>query len=256
MATSTIAMQVAIGMMALILAFAAITTPMAAAQTLEEDDGEAATEEDQTTTAFFPEDNQTRRLSILGALGISVVEGVKVTGMALNENGSEVTVTVSSVDNSTNTTATTNPGVTVAAFKTQLDLASLLQGHMMKESQGAMPHTLTGEGEAQGQMMQNYGGIGSMKGSGMPMFDITSFIESLEIGSNIEQEGWESPADLTVPVISGDTASNATANMTAPTGTSDTEVVIVVVIPYTGETGTAETVSTEEQAQVNDTSGS
>lgn len=87
-------------------------------------------------------------LSILGALGASVVEGVKVTGVALNEDGSEVTVTLSSADNSTTnaTTATTTPAVTVAAFKTQLDLAGLLQGQMMvmHQGQGTMPHTMPG----------------------------------------------------------------------------------------------------------------
>lgn len=109
-------------------------------------------------------------------------------------------------------------------------------------------------------MMQNYSAMNSSNSSGMPMFDIKSFLENLEVGSNIEQEGWESPAELTVPVISGNnTTTNATTanNMTAPT--TDTEVVIVAVIPFTGETGLAEaSASTEEegQAQTNDTTSS
>jgi hypothetical protein len=260
-ARTTIALHAATGMiMALVLALAAIATPMAAAQTTEEEDG---VEGNQTTTAFFPEDDQSRRLSILGALGASVVEGVKVTGVALNEDGSEVTVTLSSADNSTTNATTTTPAVTVAAFKTQLDLAGLLQGQMMMhQGQGTMPHTMPGGGEAQGQMMmQNYSAMNSSNSSGMPMFDTKSFLENLEVGSNIEQEGWESPAELIVPVISGNnTTTNATTanNMTTPT--TDTEVVIVAVIPFTGETRLAEaSASTEEeegQAQTNDTTSS
>jgi hypothetical protein len=78
------------------------------------------------------------------------------------------------------------------------------------------------------------------------MHDIMSFIESVEIGSDIEQEGWASPTEVTVPVISGDTA-DTTANITTSTGTSDTEIVVVVVIPYTGETETAAATSAGEK---------
>jgi hypothetical protein len=73
-----------------------------------------------------------------------------------------------------------------------------------------------------------------MANRGMPMFDIVSFIESLEIGSNIEEEGWTSPTELSVPVISSE--ENGTGILTGPTGSSDTEVVVVLVIPYTGGT--------------------
>lgn len=204
--------------------------PMAAAQTTEPGGF------DQTTPASLADQNETRRLSIMGALGISLIEDVKVTAVALNEDGTEVTITVSRADNATtafdtdNQTDTATPGITVAAFRTQLDLVGLLQAHMMGSDPG-MP-MYSDPGAMQDYMMQNQSHMAS---KGMPMFDIVSFIESLEIGSNIEEEGWTSPAELVVPVISGE-GENGTGIMTGQTDNSDTEVVVVLVIPYTGET--------------------
>jgi hypothetical protein len=208
----------------------------------------------QTTTPASVSDIESRRLSILGALGVSLVDNVKVIAIALNENATEVTVTLSNTDNatapsaispnvsnetnsSTTETTATTPGVTVAAFKTKLDLMSLLQAHMMMgKSKSEMPPMTDSQGNM--MTMQNHGQMGTMSGSGMPMFDIMSFIEKLEIGSNIKNEGWTSPAEITIPVING-SAENGTSSImtTATSGTSDTDVVVVVVIPYTGETG-------------------
>jgi hypothetical protein len=250
-ATTTLAMAI----LALTLAFSGMGSIInsASAQTLRDN----GTDDNlgQTTTPASVTDIESRRLSILGALGFSLVDNVKVTAIALNENATEVTVTLSNTDNATapsaispnvsnetnsstttGTTATT-PGVTVAAFKTKLDLMGLLQAHMMMgKSQSEMPPMTDSQGNM--MTMQNHGQMGTMSGSGMSMFDIMSFIEKLEIGSNIKNEGWTSPSEITVPVING-SAENGTSSImtTATSGTSDTDVVVIVVIPYTGETG-------------------
>ncbi len=220
---------------ALILAVAGITTtsssiPTAAAQPYSGERGQ---------TTFFAEDdnNEGRRLSILGALGISLVEGVKVTGIVLNdEDTNKVTVTVARTHDNTGTT----PSVTVAAFKTQLDLISLLEKHHMMMEKGQMeiaPHMGTNEeATPYGTMAMTTPESDSMtheKG----MHDIKSFIESLEIGSNIEKKGWNSPAEITVPVIDDGSANDTVINGTSSAAVSDTDIVLVLVIPFTGENG-------------------
>ncbi|MEW6603680.1 MAG: hypothetical protein AB1351_03190 [Thermoproteota archaeon] len=228
--------RAAFGILVLSLAVGLTPIPNALAQTAEQGPDLGQT----TTDSLIDQSDEPRRLSILGALGISLIEEVKVTAIALNEDATEVTVTVSRVDNATrgtlfddNRTGTTNPSITVAAFRTQLDLASLLQAHMGKGQQMPMhPDHGFGRGDT---IMQEH--RGSMSG-GMPMFDIMSFIEGLEIGSNIEEEGWTSPTELTIPVISSEEGTNTIPDTTGTNATSDTEVVVVVVIPYTGEAAT------------------
>lgn len=234
--TKILATRAAFGILAISLAVGLAPIPNVLAQTTEQEPDLSQ----RTTDSMMDQSDEPRRLSVLGALGISFVEQVKVTAIALNEDATEVTVTVSRADNVTggtlfgdNQTGTTNPSITVAAFRTQLDLASLLQAHMGKGHQMPMH---PGQGFGRGDiMMQEH--RGSMSGS-MPMFDIMSFIESLEIGSNVEEEGWTSPADLTIPVIISEEGTNTIPDTTRANVTSDTEVVVVVVIPYTGEAAT------------------
>lgn len=254
-ATVTFAMAI----LALTLAFSGMGSIINSAAAQTPQDNSTDDNLGQTTTPASVTDIESGRLSILGALGVSLVENVKVTAIALNENATEVTVTLSNkgnatapsiispnVSNETNSTAgttATTPGVTVAAFKTKLDLTSLLQAHMMMgKSQSEMPPMTDSQGSM--MTMQNHGQMGTMSGSGMPMFDIMSLIEKLEIGSNIENKGWTSPAEITVPVING-SAENDTSNITTTTsGTPDTDVIVVVVIPYTGENGAIDQNST------------
>lgn len=249
-ATRTFATLAAFVTIAVTLALSGtVAIPMAAAQTTEPEGF------DQTTSpASLADQNETRRLSVLGALGISLIEDVKVTAVALNEDGTEVTITVSRADNATtaldtdNQTDTATPGITVAAFRTQLDLAGLLQAHMMGRDHGMSMYS--DQGSMQDHMMMQMQNQSHMAaGKGMPMFDIVSFIENLEIGSSIEEEGWTSPTELVVPVIGGEEGEeNGTGIMTGQSGSSsDTEVVVVLVIPYTGETEPAGQTVGEQQ---------
>lgn len=209
-------------MLALALAASLSPLPSALAQT--------------TADSLADQFDEPKRLSVLGALGISLIEQVKVTAIALNEDGTEVTVTL----NQTDTASTTTPAVTAVAFRTQLDLVSLLQAHMGRTHEMPMHPS---QGFGQDDMMMPYQDQmrmprGSSSGD-MPMFDVISFIEKLQIGSNIAEEGWTSPIELTIPVISGDGEDgvNTVLGNTSDIGTAsnpDTEVVIVVAIPYTG----------------------
>lgn len=240
------ATRTAFGILAITLAASLSPIPSVLAQAPQE--GEEGPDQ-MTTGSLTDQLDASRRLSILGALGISLIEDVKVTSISLNEDATAITVTLSRADNMTtgallnatneiDTTIATSPAVTVAAFRTQLDLVNLIQAHMGKGHEMPM---YSNHGFGQGNMMmqdQNPGGMTERDGRGeMSMFDLMSFIEHLEIGSNIEEEGWTSPIEVTIPIISGEEGMGATSDNTAtagPSGNSDTEVVVVVVIPYTG----------------------
>ncbi len=253
-----LATRTAFGILAITLAASLSPIPSVLAQTTEQsEEGFGQTTTDSLTDQY----DGPRRLSILGALGISLIEEVKVTAISLDEDATEITVTLSRAentttdtlfngDNETDTTATTSPAVTVAAFRTQIDLASLIQAHMGRGHEMSM---YSGQGFGHGDMMMQNQNPPSMMGrssSGdMPMFDIISFIERLEIGSNIEEEGWTSPIELTIPIISSEEGTSVTPGTTAtigPNGNSDTEVVVVVVIPYTGGAETTGQVNDQE----------
>src|SRR5918911_3712217 len=70
-----------------------------------------------------------RRLTLLGALGVSLVRDVQVTGTVLDNQHNQVTVTMTS--SSTNATGTntnaTAPAVTAVAIRGQLDVINILQ---------------------------------------------------------------------------------------------------------------------------------
>lgn len=226
----------------MLLIFATPLVPVASAQMQDPFDPSITpgTNNTGTATSLAATDEDGRRLTMLGVLGVSLVRGVEVTSGGI-DGQSEVTVTLSS-----NLTGDANPALTLAAFRGQIDLVSILQQHMA--TPGAhMPMSGT-----TASSFAPEGSMGSMMGTttaGMPgsyggeTFDIESFIDQLQIGSTTLDEGWTSDEQITIPVVE-DAGNNVTgSNFAAASG--DTEIVVVIVLPNT--TAEQETGAQEEQ---------
>ena len=171
-----------------------------------------------------------RRLTLLGALGVSLVRGVQVTGTVLDNQHNQVTVTMTS--SSTNATGTntnaTAPAVTAVAIRGQLDVINILQHRMMAmHGAGMMMEGSSAAAVPQGTMTDSLGGVHSTNSSGASMFDVKSFIDKLQIGSAIVLQGWTSPQQITVPIVAG------VSNTTSMSAAGDTEIVLVLIVPYT-----------------------
>lgn len=190
------------------------------------------------------------RLTLLGAVGVSLVKGVQVTGAMLDKQSNQVTVTLMSSPSANATTNTTAPAVTAMAIRTQSDLTGLLQSMMtgMQSNQMAMGTTKAMQqgamGNTMGTMITPGGSMLSTNATSTSMLNIKSFIDRLQIGSAITQRGWSSPHQITIPIIDGSNNTNIVGGnigmMMGPAASSssvsDTNIVIVLVVPYTGGT--------------------
>jgi len=227
-----------VAVIAIALAFTIpVLLPAASAQILDTTTTTTNGANGNTTSTATTTDQDGRRLSVLGALGISLVRDVEVTSTGIDKQQREVTVMLSSDTLSTVST----PAVTVAAFQGQLDLIGLLQQHMMLHGAGmtmGTTTTATQQGAMGSMIMSPSSTTAGMQGNysrgGMGMFDIESFIDTLQIGSTTMPAGWTPDEPITIPVI--DNVSNATTatipSSTATTG-GDTEILLVLVLPNT-----------------------
>ena len=76
-------------------------------------------------------------------------------------------------------------------------------------------------------MMTTQASEHSTNSSGASMFDIKSFIDKLQIGCAKVLQGWTSPQQITIPIIAG------VSNATTVSAAGDTEIVLVLIVPYT-----------------------
>jgi hypothetical protein len=207
--------------------------------------------------------SSTHGMSFLGAFGVSMVDGVRVTGVVLDSED-EVSATITSENGTTQ-------AVTVVAFSGTMDMMSAMMmqsGSMalMDESgfgnsssstamtgnfsgssdddsledlftdDDSLSFNLEGNDTALGSTGDLYGDDGLAFGSPSPFMD---FFENVKMGSSIVEEGWSSPQQVTVTLVD-----NSTDGTVPPTETeeSDTTFVFVMVFPYTEEGAAPETV--------------
>lgn len=177
-------------------------------------------------------------MTFLTATGMSMVKGVRVTGIILNDNDT-VSVTL------TNTNKTGEPAaVKVMAASGTMNIMSALSGSfasMTNESSfgnssiSSMPNNTNHSGimigSSNSSASNNTFGNSSALGSSINPF---SFFENLKNGSSTVPQSWNSPANVTIRLVG-----NNTAAMTPNEG-SDMTFVFVTVLPSTeGATGAA-----------------
>ena len=192
--------------------------------------------------------NLSNASSLYGSVGISMVNGVKVTSISLLENN-EIAVTLRhspAADTSNNISATTMssaaaplpPRVTVTAIRVPMnlkDLMSLASSQSSKMMTGNMSTTMSNPMMmGGGGPLQGYGGAAAA-GNGTNNFNPLSFLTGLQIGSSstVANADWTSPQIVRMGLtgMMGSTNNNTSASSTA-------DFVIVSIIPYTGKSTT------------------
>ena len=174
--------------------------------------------------------------SIYGTVGMSMVNGVKVTSISLVGNN-EISVTLrhlAAADTSTasnvSTSITSPPRVTVTAIRAPLNLKDLMS--LASETSKMMAHN-TGNTMSNPMMMggpiQGFGGINNGTNNVNPL----SLLTNLQIGSSstIANADWSLPQVVRMGLTG---MLGSSTNNTNNSAASTADFIIVTVIPYTG----------------------
>jgi hypothetical protein len=165
--------------------------------------------------------------SISGIVGISMVNGVKVTGENLGNN--EISVTLKHVTTSSNSSLI--PSVTVIALRVPMDFKGLMSLAAASRSTGGnnTGMLITNNTNPMNAMMaQGFRGLGANATTQNNPFKALGFLGNIQIGSSsIVNADWRLPQTSTMGLIGGSSTS---------TTSSSADFVIITVIPYTGKT--------------------
>ncbi len=181
-------------------------------------------------------DGNHTNMTFLSATGMSMVKGVRVTGIVLDDNNT-VSVTLANTNKTGESAA-----VKVMAASGTMNIMSALSrsfASMTNESSfgnssvSSMPDNASHNGIMIGSnnssASNNAFGNSSTFGSSISPF---SFFENLKNGTSTVPQGWNSPANVTIRLVG-----NNTSTMT-PNEESDMTFVFVTVLPLTqGATG-------------------
>ena len=188
--------------------------------------------------------------SFLGTIGVSMVNGVKVTGLNLPADN-QVSVTLKNTNASIGGANMTSPAVTVIAIRAAMsskDIMSLMAAssnqnggnasnmmtmmnsmNMMKSMQGRDAGTSSSNSSnSLGNNLANSNA--TFPGSN---FNPMSFLENLQMGStSLVNPNWKVPQTITMGLIGNPLSSGSSSSVCS---TPAAEFIIAVVIPYTGQ---------------------
>jgi len=169
--------------------------------------------------------------SLFGTVGMSMVDGVKVTGVNVLQNN-EVSVTLRHIITSPGNT--TLPGsVTVTAIRVPMNLRDLIS--TASSAAAAASNKTANSGDNNMNMM-----MGSMQGYGPAGGNPTSFmnnplafLKNIQIGSsNIVNANWMLPQSVTMGLVGMSSSNN---KLSSPFSPQTADFIIVSVIPFTGK---------------------
>jgi hypothetical protein len=168
--------------------------------------------------------NMSKGSSLFGTVGMSMVDGIKVTGVNLLQNN-EVSVTLRHIV--TTTRNATLPGsVTVMAIRVPTNLSDL----MSIAAAAASNKTSNGNMNIM-NAMQGYGATRNATSS-MNNFNPLAFLKNIQIGSSdIVNANWRIPQSVAMGLV-GSGSNNKPSPETA-------DFIIVTVIPFTGKSSPA-----------------
>jgi len=190
--------------------------------------------------------------SFLGTIGVSMVNGVKVTGLNLpTDNHVSVTLKNTNASHGGNMTS----AVTVIAIRATMsskDIMSLIAAsnnqnganasnmmtmmssmNMMKSMQGSEGGTSSGNSNSNNS--NSLGNSLANANATLPRsnFNPMSFLENLQMGStSLVNPNWKVPQTITMGLIGNPLSSGSLSSAALPPAA---EFIIAVVIPYTGQ---------------------
>ena len=181
--------------------------------------------------------------SIFGGVGTSMVNGVKVSGISSDSNGSRLSVTLSgtptqmlgrnnttSLTNDTTSTATTTNeeslnSVSVIAMRIPINLADVLSLAQASSSQ-----SLDGS-----MMTEDMGFNDDLFIFPSDNFNPFSLLSSMQIGSSsLTNADWSVPQTVTMSLVGGNYNQEQQQQSNSANNTSAADLLFVSVIPYTG----------------------
>lgn len=183
--------------------------------------------------------------SISATLGMSIVKGVKVTGINLLQNN-EVSVALRQIITSPGNTSL--PGsVTVIALRLPMNLADLMSMAAASSATATSTSNKTASSQVasanimsmMGNSMQGYGGKGAAAANPTSPFINTqlAFLKNIQVGSsNIVNADWSQPQSVTMGLVGMGSSSSISSNKSSSSPSPETaDFVMVIVIPYTGK---------------------
>lgn len=169
--------------------------------------------------------NMSKGSSLFGTIGMSMVDGVKVTGVNFLQNN-EVSVTLRHIM-TTPRNATLPGSVTVMAIRVPMNLSDL----MSIAAAAASNKTSNGNMNIM-NAMQGYRATRNATSS-MNNFDPLVFLKNIQIGSSdIVNANWRLPQSVAMGLV-------GSGGNDKPTFPQTADFIIVTVIPFTGKSSPA-----------------
>jgi hypothetical protein len=217
----------------------ALAQPMAGDGTMSMTNSSGSSDEMNFNPMSFA-NNMFNASSVYGTVGMSMVNGVKVTSISLIGNN-EISVTLrhlAAADtfpaSNASPSTTSLPRVTVTAIRAPLSLKDLMS--LASESSKMMAHNTSNTMSnpmMMGGPIQGFGGINNGTNSINPL----SLLTNLQIGSSstTANADWSVPQVVRMGLTGMMGSSTSNTNNSAA---STADFIIVTVIPYTGKSST------------------
>jgi len=172
--------------------------------------------------------------SVLGTVGMSMVDGVKVTGVNVLQNN-EVSVMLRHILTKQGNT-TLPESVTVTALRVPMNLRDLMS-IASAVAAGSNRTAISGGNNMNmmGSSMQGYGSAGGNPTS--LMNNPLAFLKDIQIGSsNVVNANWLLPQSVTMGLVGMGSSSNKISSSLSP---QTADFIIVSVIPFTAKSSPA-----------------
>ena len=173
--------------------------------------------------------------SVLGTVGMSMVDGVKVTGVNVLQNN-EVSVMLRHIITKPGNNTTLPGSVTVTALRVPMNLRDLMS--IASAVAAGSNRTANSGGNNMNMMGSSMQGYGSAVGNPTSLMNNPlAFLKDIQIGSsNIVNANWLLPQSVTMGLVGMGSSSNKLSSSLSP---QTADFIIVSVIPFTAKSSPA-----------------
>jgi hypothetical protein len=192
-----------------------------------------------SSTSSLDSSNLVKKLEKISSLsnivGISLVDGIKVSGINIGDTDMSVTLKYQAVggnlSNTGNASAAASLPVTIIA--TKLPVSNLTQLLSMVEAMRNMATTATSNANPMGSILGQTGSSNAAMESNA--VQILTLLRNIQIGvASIVNANWTLPQTVSMGLFGGLRDIGSASGTT--TTTAPTDLVVVIVVPFLGET--------------------
>jgi hypothetical protein len=174
--------------------------------------------------------------SLSNIVGISLVDGIKVSGINIGDTDMSVTLRYQAVGgNASNTgnASSLSSSLPVTIIATKLPVSNLTQLLSMVEAMRNMATTATSNANPMGSILGQPGSSNAAMESNA--VQILSLLRNIQIGiASVVNANWTLPQTVSMGLFGGLRDMGAASNTS--TTTAPTDLVMVIVVPFQGET--------------------